>query len=254
MCSVQENQWKAVYCTWSPPLVKSRVSYTTPFSVAGVDFMGALYVHTNEGESKVYLCLFPCSVCWAVHLEIVNDLTIECFPQAFHRLAGQGSLPKLLLSDNGSTFVVAEEFKGLLSSNNLTESLAHKGVEWQFIPKHAPWFGGFWEWLIGLTKSTIKKILGRTHATLEGLQSVEATLNECPLTYLSSDANDPELITPSHLLYGKRMVTLPHCTTESDEIDDPHFGAASELQRWARAQAVVINHFQNCWRQEYLTA
>ena len=32
-----------------PPLVKSRVTYTNPFNVTGVDFTGALYVRSTEG-------------------------------------------------------------------------------------------------------------------------------------------------------------------------------------------------------------
>ena len=27
------------------------------------------------------------------------------------------------------------------------------GIDWQFIPKRAPWYGGWWERLIGLTKT-----------------------------------------------------------------------------------------------------
>jgi len=38
---------------------------------------------------------------------------------------------------------------------------------WHFIPKKAPWFGGFWEWLIGLMKATIKKTLGRAYVNLK---------------------------------------------------------------------------------------
>jgi len=186
-----------------PPLVKSRVNQSDPFTVTGVDFTGALYVHTSEGERKVYLCLFTCAVCRAVHLEIVTDLTVECFLQAFRRFAGCRSLPKLLLSDNASTFLAAaEELKQLFLSDALSENLAHKGVEWRFIPKRAPWFGGFWERLIGLTKSALKKTLGRTHATLESLQTViveiEALLNDCPLTHVSPDIRGQEPITPSH--------------------------------------------------------
>ena len=45
-----------------PPLVKSRVTLTDPFIVTGVDFTGALYVRTTEGESKAYLCLFTFAV------------------------------------------------------------------------------------------------------------------------------------------------------------------------------------------------
>ena len=62
-----------------PPLVKSRVSPTDPFAVTGVDFTGALYARTSEGECKVYICLFTCAVLRAIHLEIVSDLSVE-FP------------------------------------------------------------------------------------------------------------------------------------------------------------------------------
>jgi len=87
-----------------------------------------------------------------------------------------------MLSDNTSTYqAVAEELQTLFSSAVQAEDLGRKGTRWHFITKRAPWFGGFWERLIGLSKSTLKKVLGRTHATLESLQTiivkVEAILN-----------------------------------------------------------------------------
>jgi len=242
-----------------PPLVKSRVSHSDPFTITGVDFTGALFVRTAEGERKVYLCLFTCAVCRAVHLEIVTDLTAECFLQAFRRFAARRSLPKLLISDNGSTFLAAaEELTRLFSSDEIAESLAYKGVEWKFIPKRAPWFGGFWERLIGLMKSTLKKTLGRTHATIESLQTIiveiEALMNDRPLTHVSPDPRDPEPITPAHLVYGRRITTLPHYSVNQDDISDPDFGDASDLRRRARAQAAVVRHFWTRWKREYLTA
>jgi hypothetical protein len=45
----------------------------------------------------------------------------------------------------------------------------------------APWFGGFWERLIGLTKTALKKVLGRASVNLVTLQTlvveIEAILN-----------------------------------------------------------------------------
>ena len=242
-----------------PPLIKSRVKQMHPFNVTGVDFTGALYVRAPEGERKVYICLFTCAVSRAVHLEIVIDLTVDSFLQAFRRFAGRRSVPQLLISDNGSTFLAAaEELKTLFVSTELSETLARKGTQWKFIPKRAPWFGGFWERLIGITKTTLKKTLGRTHVTLEGLQTiiveVEALLNDRPLTYSSSDITDPEPISPSHLLHGRRIVTLPHLTVQDDELHDPDFGDDSVFRHRAKRQALLIQHFWNRWRDEYLTA
>ena len=127
-----------------PPLVKYRVSNSNPFTITGVDFSGALYVRTAEGECKVYLCLFTYAVCRAIHLEIATDLTAECFLQALRRFAGHRSLPRLLIFDNGSTFLTAgDELTHLFSSTEDLESLSHKGVEWKFIPNCAPWSGNF---------------------------------------------------------------------------------------------------------------
>ena len=122
-----------------PPLVKARVQQSMPFEVTGIDFTGALYVRSNGGEIKVYICLFMCAVSCAVHLEIVTDLTVECFLQAFRRFSARRSLPRLVLSDNASTFLsAAEELKALFSSPSLMNTLARTGVEWKFIPKRTP--------------------------------------------------------------------------------------------------------------------
>ena len=94
-----------------------------------------------------------------------------------------------------------------------------------------PWYGDFWERLIGLTKSTLKKVLGRTFVSLIGLQTViveiEAVLNDRPLTYISSDIDDPEPLTPAHLLYGRRIISLPYPSIEEDELDDPSYSDVS---------------------------
>ena len=64
------------------------------------------------------------------------------------------------MSDNATTFLTAGEVQqSLMSSTALADNLARRGVEWRFIPKCAPWFAGFWERLIGLTKSALQKVL-----------------------------------------------------------------------------------------------
>ena len=66
-------------------------------------------------------------------------LHVETFLQAFRRFSSHKSLPRLLISDNASTYMsAAEELQQLLNSSLLTENLHRKGVMWRFIPKHAP--------------------------------------------------------------------------------------------------------------------
>ena len=71
----------------------------------------------------MYACLFTCAVSRAIHLEVVMDLTVECFLHAFRRFASRRSTPRLMLSDNASIYLVAaEKLQNLLSSAALTES------------------------------------------------------------------------------------------------------------------------------------
>ena len=242
-----------------PPLLHARTREGKPFEVTGVDFTGALYVRNPEGESKVYICLFTCGLTRAVHLEVVSDLNLETFLQAFRRFVSRKSLPRLMLSDNASTYVAAaRDLEQLFSSPKLEGALSSKGVKWQFIPKRAPWYGGFWERIIGLTKTTIKKVLGRSFITLEALQmlvvEIEAVLNDRPLTYLSADVNDPEPLTPSHLLYGRCIITLPHLQFEDDELTDPMYCTSPLLWEKSKRQMQLLQHFQSRWKKEYITS
>ena len=83
---------------------------------------------------------------------------------------------------------------------------------------------------------------------------VEAILNSHPLTYVSSDTDDKEPITPSHLLHGRLLVSLPHYAVQEDELNDPTCGETTDMRRSARVQALLQSHFWSRWRMEYLTA
>ena len=241
------------------PLPEIRVRDAPPFTVTGVDFTGALYVQEHNQESKVYICLYTCANTRAIHLEVVTDLSVDMFLLSFRRFASRRSLPSIMVSDNASTYQsAAEELQQLFRSKELTHHLSKQGVQWRFIPKRAPWYGGWWERLIGLTKSTLKKVLGRARISLTTLQTlvaeVEAVLNDRPLTYVSSDITDLEPLTPSHLLYGRRISSLPYVAVDKEEIDDPTYGSAEDVDRRAKRQALTLQHFRRRWRDEYLTS
>ena len=181
-----------------------------------MDFTGALYVRNGNGEEKAYICLFTCANTRAIHLEVVSDMTEESFLQASCRFVSRRSLPVIMISDNASTYLAAaSDIAQLMKSTAVQNALRNRGTTWQFIPKRAPWYGGFWECLIGLTKMTLKKVLGRTFISLTGLQTVvteiEAVLNDWPITYVSSDM----LVTPSHSLRHTSCMYagLIHCHT-----------------------------------------
>lgn len=82
---------------------------------------------------------------------------------------------------------------------------------------------------------------------------VEDILNERPITHVSSDVSDEEPLTPSHLLYGRRITHLPYPEIE-DEVSDPTYGDDSALRQRANKQALLLQQFWYRWKHEYLTS
>ena len=186
-------------------------------------------------------------------------IRVQTFLLAFLKFVARRSLPRIMISDNGSTYSsAAEELYSLMQLPEDKEELGKRGVSWRFIPKRAPWYGGFGEHLIVLTKTAIKKVLERRHVPLSTLETIiveiEAILNDRPLTFVPSDLRGPEPLIPAHLLRGRRITCLSHQQIDNDELMDPNYGAAVQLRKRARVQAAVISDFRKRWCHEYLTS
>ena len=171
----------------------------------------------------------------AVHLELALNLTEEYFILAFSSFASRKSLPRITVSHNATTFCNASNhIHQLCQSNSSRENSGNLRTDWKFIPKRAPWFGGWCELLIGLTKTSVKKSLGQPYLSYEKLQSVvsaiEAILNDGPSTFISTDSSDPEALTPSNQLYGQRIVCLPYQDVPDDSLNDLILGSQSSLK------------------------
>ena len=96
----------------SAPLHHDRVTQAPQFSVTGLDHAGPLYC-SDTGEQKLSIVLFTCSITRALHLELVDSLSLDDFLLAFRRFVARRALPNILYSDNAKTFKAA---KSLLQS------------------------------------------------------------------------------------------------------------------------------------------
>ena len=119
-----------------------------------------------------------------------------------------------------------------------------------------PGLGGF----ESASLASQRMLLRRSLVSLSSLQTItteiEVILNNCPLTYVSSGSDDPNPLTPGHLLYGRTIITLPHISVEEGEIDDPDYGDTSrlELTRRLKLQSQLLEHFWSRWKHDYLTS
>ena len=238
-----------------PPV---RVKPSPPFSNAGIDLCGPFSIKTKNQRKgafqKVYVVIFVCMVTKATHFETVSDLSAATLIAALKRFFARRGKSLFIFSDNATNFKGANsELKRLLalaSPPNLEvpNFLSSEGVTWRFLPPRAPNFGGLWESGVKSFKYHLKRALGTTKLTLEEFLTVtiqiEGILNSRPLSPLSADINDFEVLTPGHFLIGRPINALaePSLINKKDNL----------LSRWQLTQKFVQTIWK-AWNNTFLS-
>ena len=237
-------------------LPKARVTPHRPFSICGLDFTGPIQLLKWKGcrnGIKAYICLFVCFSTKAIHLELVTELTTECFLAALRRFISRRGIPLEIHSDNATTFVGAarhlKDLKTFLTTHNnyVVNFATDLNINWHFIPPNGPHFGGLWEAGIKSVKTAIQTSLKNTKFTYEHyltyLLQIEACLNSRPLTLESTDPNEPRALTPGHFLIGGPITGLPN----------PHLTTVpiNRIKYWEQIQ-LRTQFFWKKWQHEYL--
>ena len=120
---------------------------------------------------KCYLGLFTCCVMRAVHLDLVADLTATTFVHCLRRFVARRGVPSLIISDNAKTFKAsAKVIKRLYDNEEVRAHLESNRIDWKFILEQAPWWGGFYERMIGTAKRCLRKVLGNAKLNADELR------------------------------------------------------------------------------------
>ncbi|UYV79156.1 hypothetical protein LAZ67_17001281, partial [Cordylochernes scorpioides] len=213
-------------------LPQHRVRDVVVFEVTGIDLGGPLYL---EDGQKVWFVIFTCGVYRAVHLELVTSLSKEALVGAVERFVARRGCPAVIYSDNGTNLV------GL--RNELYR--VNFGVKWKLNPPAAPWWGGWIERIVGLTKKLLRRLLGKRVVNYEEmvtiLENCERVINARPLTYIAEDNDDLVPLTPEMFLREPRA---------EGEIDlnefRCNFGKSYEKRKR------LLKDFRKRFRSEYL--
>ncbi|GFU62349.1 DUF5641 domain-containing protein [Trichonephila clavipes] len=122
-----------------------------------------------------------------------------------------------------------------------------ENIDWKFIPPKSPHFGGLWEAGVKSVKHHLKRAIGNLHFTFEEFETfliqVEGILNSRPLTPLSSDADNFDVLTPGHFLIGRPITSIP----EPNLIDVNE----NRLSRREKITKVVQRTWKK-WKSDYL--
>ncbi|GFW60813.1 uncharacterized protein TNCV_2672341 [Trichonephila clavipes] len=189
----------------------------------------------------------------AVHLEIVSDLTTDAFLATLKRSVARRGKCATISSDNAKNFVGANrELKRLhnllkFPEEKLSSYLSSEGISWNFMPPRAPNFGGLWDAGVKSFKFYLKRAVGNLNMTLEEfltiITQIEGILNSRPITPLSEDFDDLEVLTPGHFLIGRPITSI----SEPNLLDKTE----NTLSRWQKLTKIV-QHIWTKWSRDYL--
>jgi hypothetical protein len=231
-----------------------RVQMSPPFSATAVDYAGPIDLKVSlarkSSNVKAYIAVFKCMSTGAVHFELVTSLSTAAFIDAFDRFVSRRGLCRDVYSDNGTCFQGANnEFVKILKSieAEIGEKLAEKSIRWHFTTPMAPHAGGIYESGVKSMKThLVKECAYRTfdyELLMTLLCKIEAIVNSRPLTPLSDDPDDFEVLTPAHFLIGRSLVAKP----ERNFLPVP----MNRLNRYQELQRLQ-QKLWNLWYHDYL--
>ncbi|MCP9262731.1 Integrase core domain containing protein [Dirofilaria immitis] len=155
-------------------------------------------------------------------------------------------LPGLVLSDNASQFQLV--FKTIMEQNTkFTDFLTMKGITWKNTTPRAPWEGGIYERMIGVTKTAMRRAIGRKllweRELITLIIEIEGVLNTRPLTYVNFE--DYVIIRPiDFILPNASLVTqIPY---DNDE-EEYHLYRLSTKEK-------LVRYILGNMEKEYLTS
>lgn len=229
-----------------PDLPEERVKLSLPFAFTGLDYFGPLLVNDNMSQEKRWVCLFTCLTVRAIHMEVVKDLSAEECTLAIRRFVAVRGLPRLIVSDNATQFKLTAD---VLTS----EYCIQNKLRWRFIPELAPWFGGFYERLIGLVKHSMKRTLDKhliNHNQLcTAIKELEAIVNTRPLTTVGAELE--HVLTPQDFLRVGGPVTTD--ISDRDFLEPATITKTNLIDGWKRGQ-IIITEFTKMFTNQYLTS
>ncbi|KAI5735733.1 hypothetical protein M8J77_021980 [Diaphorina citri] len=149
-------------------------------------------------------------------------------------------------TDQGTTLVGFESACQKLDWDKITQYSTAKKIEWKLNPPSAPWWGGWWERMVGILKTLLRRVLGRSSVNYEELLTLisecEAIVNARPLTYIPDGEHELAAITPAMFLHDLDEVGFP----EYDFIGPKDFGERLKYRNDLKKQ------LRERFRSEYL--
>lgn len=108
-----------------------------------------------------------------------------------------------------------------------------------------------------MVKLRLQETLHRAMMTDDKLRTVlceiKAVLNDREQTYNSDAVDDDQPLTPSQLMLGYRLDSIPVATLDAEEVLDPSIFSTELQSQSQKNDQKTLHSFQTKFRKEYLT-
>ena len=112
---------------------------------------------------------------------------------------------------------------------------SYSSIEWLFIPPRSPNFGGLWEAAVKSMKHHLRRIMGNSILTYEEITTIlcqiEQVLSNRPLMALTNNPDDIFALTPSMLVNGSRLDSIPQPCLQKMDARGEFTRPVSKLRR-----------------------
>ena len=199
------------------PLHESRLPPAPVFDSTAIDLFGPISVKDFVKKRTSRDCwgvIFVCTVTSAIHLEVTEDYSADCFLLTFKKFINLRGTPRRVQSDPGSQLVAAAGVVKQWDCSRIQQWAQQRHIEWNIVPTAAQHFNGCAEAMIKVTKRQLTELMRNkdvSRGELDTLFSdVMVMVNSRPLMCRAgSDPLSGGPITPMHLLLGRATVEVP---------------------------------------------
>eukprot|EP00921_Rhytidocystis_pertsovi_P017199 GHVQ01027032.1.p1 GENE.GHVQ01027032.1~~GHVQ01027032.1.p1 ORF type:complete len:380 (-),score=27.66 GHVQ01027032.1:79-1218(-) len=214
--------------------------------------------------TEYHVLLVTCAVTRAVHLEVLRTMETKEILWALRRFVAVRGKPERIISDNALQFLLLGKITGKSTSSEaakdrappVKEFIIDQSIQWESIPCLAPWMGGFYERLVGLTKKALFKGLWHRMVTIREFEvivtDVMCFLNNRPLTVVCSEEELLRPVSPADFL-KVGSISPPRSPNQVGGAEDADTVIGNRIVRaWQRSHGYAEAVWTH-WFRRYLT-
>ena len=163
------------------------------FRTIGIDFVGPLKP-LEKTKEKTWICVFSCPLTRAILLRPVTSVSARTFAATLNEVINEHGLdPDMIISDRAATFKCVYRSTLVQAKKELEDEF--KPIKWQFNASRAPWWGGFFERMMGVIKDKVSRCFNNNAwHKIDQLRAatahVQRIINSRPLTWISAAQED----------------------------------------------------------------